>query len=91
MTFINAVLSIGMMAELLNGLVAEQTSVCGLSSERKHTTAQILTVTLLTVLQTLQHTDVKQLLQCLLVDNMQGWRWWGGGVALYLIDDFPRS
>lgn len=60
-TFINAVLSVRMMAKLLDGLAAEETSVCGLSSERKHASAQILTVTLLTVLQTLTH--MKQGLQ----------------------------
>jgi len=52
-TFIHAVIPIRMVAKLFYGLTADQAGIGGLSSQRKCCTVQVLTVTLLTILQTL--------------------------------------
>ncbi len=53
-TFIHAVFTIRVVAKLLYGLTADQTGIDGLSSQRKCCTVQVLTVTFLTILQTLR-------------------------------------
>ena len=52
-TFIHTLVSVWVVSELLNGLAAEQAGVGGLSPEGEGGAAQLLTVPLLTVLQTL--------------------------------------
>lgn len=57
LTFVHAVIPVRVGSEFLDGLAAEQAGVGGLSPERESCATQLLTVTLLTVLQALRDRE----------------------------------